>query len=53
MPRAIATVRDAFCRSNADRRESAARFERSAFFFFFFFFLYIIISDADIRGQHE
>ena len=27
MPRAIATARDAFCRSN-DRRESAARFER-------------------------
>ena len=30
MPRAIATARDAFCRSN-DRRESAARFERSAY----------------------
>ena len=29
MPRAIATAREAFCRSN-DRRESAARFERPA-----------------------
>ena len=29
MPRAIATARDAFCRSN-DRRKSAARFERPA-----------------------
>ena len=29
MPRAIATARDAFCRSN-DRRESAARFKKPA-----------------------
>ena len=29
MPRAMATARDAFCRSN-DRRESAARFEKPA-----------------------
>ena len=29
MPRAIATARDAFCRSN-DRRESATRFEGPA-----------------------